>query len=110
MEPNETHRDLRALFEDGHDVIADEPFVSAIARRIAAEQRQRTVLRRALLAAALVVVVGFSPWLVAASVTMSARLEILFDSASMFLATRYGLALAVLCAGAVVYVNRKLIF
>jgi hypothetical protein len=110
MEPNDADRELRALFEREPHVITEEPFVSAIARHVATERRQRTLVRRLLLAVALVILVGFSPWLVAGSVVMSARLEMLFDYASTVLATRYGLGLAVLCAAAVVYLNRRLIF
>ena len=109
MEPN-ADRDLRALFERQHDAIADEPFVSTTALRTAAEGRRGTVVRRVLLAGALLAIVGLSPWLVAGSLVMSAQLEALFARASMLLATPYGMAVAVLCAAAVLYVNRRLIF
>jgi hypothetical protein len=115
MEPNHAdppnhERELLALFERREDAIAEEPFVSAVARHLAAERRTRTLARRLLLAAALVVVVGLSPWLVAGSAALSARLDMLFDYAFAVLATPIGTAVAALGVGAVIYVNRKLIF
>jgi hypothetical protein len=109
MEPNHDDRELHALFESQRDAIADEPFVRAVAARVAAEGRRRTLGRRVLLGAALVLLVGLSPWLVAGSAVMSARLDVLFDYAFAMLETPIGTAVGALGVGAVIYVNRKLL-
>ena len=111
MDPNE-HNDprLQALFEREHTQLADDPFVTATRRRIAAERSRRSVMKRVLLGLALLAVVGASPWLIAASVAMSAQLDVLFTYAAQLLATPLGMVVAVLCGAAVIVVNRRVLF
>jgi hypothetical protein len=100
---------LRALFEREHRHVPDEPFVAATVRRIAAERRRRSWLKRASLAALLLLVVGASPWLVAGSALLSATLGQLFNYAAELLSTPVGMCLGALGVIAVLVLNRKLI-
>ena len=101
---------LHALFEREHTRLADEPFLAATLRRIAAERTRRSVMRRVLLGLALLAVVGASPWLIAASVSMSAQLDALFTYAAQLLATPLGMVTALLCGAAVIVLNRRALF
>ena len=101
---------LHVLFEREHARLADEPFVAATLQRIAAERGRRSVTKRALWGLALLAVVGASPWLIAASVSLSARLDDLFAYASQLLATPFGMVTALVCGAAVIVLNRRMLF
>ena len=101
---------LHALFEHAHAQLADEPFLTATLRLIAAERSRRSLAKRVLWGLGLLAVVGASPWLIAASVSLSARLDGLFAYTSQLLATPFGIVLALACGAAVIVLNRRVLF
>lgn len=89
---------LEARFRREHTQIDSEPFVRLTLARIARERTQVVLIRRTLRALALIAVIVASPWLIAASVQLSALLDETFDLASAWLATPAGTAAATLAA------------
>jgi hypothetical protein len=66
---------LAARFEREHAQIPEDPFVGATLRRIRVVQRHAAWQRRALRVATLLAVAVASPWLIDASLRLSAALE-----------------------------------
>ena len=85
---------LAARFRDTHAHIADDPFVGATLKRVAADRARSTVTRRALQIAALVAVIAASPWLIQGSALLSDVLEQVFALASAWLAQPAGITIA----------------
>jgi hypothetical protein len=104
---DDSDHDLRELFEREHRQLPPEPFVKATSTRLAATRVRAKIVTRALQAAALAAVVIGSPWLIAGSVLLSARLGALFATAAEWLSTRTGTAAAVLCVAAVLVWRRR---
>jgi hypothetical protein len=100
-------RDLRDLFDGEHRQLPPDPFLKATSARLAKARGRATFARRCLLAAGLAAVVLGSPWLISASVLLSARLGTLFGAASGWLSTRAGTAAALLCLLAVLVWRRR---
>ena len=87
---------LAELFRREHTHVHAEPFATATLRAIAAEHR-RAGLRTVLLqAAALIVLILAAPRLIAVTVWVSARLDDVFAVVSAWLASPYGMAVALL--------------
>ncbi len=105
-ELNEFDPALEALFRSEHTHIADEPFVGATLKRVAAERARSAVLRRALQAAALIAVIVASPWLIDGSVLLSDLLDQGFARASAWLATPAGMAIGVIVGVALAVLYR----
>lgn len=99
--------DLRELFERQHRQLPPEPFLKVNSARLATARAHATIVRRALQAAALAAVVIGSPWLIAWSVLLSARLGAWFATAAEWLSTPTGTAAGVLCLVAVLVWRRR---
>jgi hypothetical protein len=97
---------LAARFRDTHAHIADEPFVGAALKRVAADRARSTVTRRAWQIAALVAVIAASPWLIRGSVLLSELLERVFAVASEWLASPPGMAIGALAGVALAALYR----
>lgn len=98
---------LEALFRREHTHVAEQPFVAATLTLVAAERGRAAFARRALQAAALIVVIAASPWLIDGSALLSSSLDSLFARASAWLATPGGVAAAAVAAVAVVAVRAR---
>lgn len=100
-------RQLRALFQREPVHIAEQPFVNEVARRVASEQRRRTIVMRAAQAVAIGALIAASPWLVSGSALLSAKLDMLFASAARALDSPLGYVAGVLCFVAAALVFRR---
>lgn len=89
---------LAELFAREHTHLPAEPFVATALRALAAQRKRTALATRALQAAALIALIALSPRLIDGSIWVSARLDALFASASVWLASPLGLAAAALCA------------
>ena len=92
---------LEALFRRTHAGRPDESFVAATMRRVAVEKSRRRLGRRLVEAAVLIGIVAASPWLIDASVRLSALLDTGLTLASDWLATPAGMAAGVTIVAAV---------
>ena len=81
---------LEALFAKEHGQIAEEPFVSRAVKRAAADHKLTRRIRRLTALAALIAVVGASPWLIEVSVIVSTALDTSFATVSNWLSTPIG--------------------
>jgi hypothetical protein len=86
---------LETLFRQEHQSIPIEPFVGATLKRIAAERARVHRVRRLIEAAALIAVIVASPWLIEASVLISAMLDEAFALVSAWLETPSGTTIAI---------------
>ena len=102
FEPNDEK--LAALFAREHTHIPAEPFAGATLARVAAERRRTVAIRRALQVLSLILLVAVGPWLIAASVWISGRMDTLFAWASDRPAV---VAVAVLVGAAVFALGRR---
>ena len=100
--------DLRALFEREPVQVAEQPFVADIARRVAVARRRRSIATRAAQALAIGALVAASPWLVAGSALLSAKLDALFSYTASMLDSPYGYGAGLLCIAAAVVFRRRL--
>ena len=92
---------LAELFRREHTHVPAEPFATATLRAIAADRKRVALRNRLLQGAAVIALVLLSPLLIDLSVTVSAGLDELFASVSMWLASPLvlaGVALAALVA------------
>jgi len=87
---------LEALFLKEHRQVPAEPFVGATLRRVASRRRLVRHFKRVLLAAVLIAVIVASPWLIEASVIVSAALDAAFAAVSSWLETPGGAGAAIL--------------
>jgi hypothetical protein len=102
--------DLRALFERDRPHIVEQPFVSDIARRVAAARRRHVFVTRAAQAAAVGILIAASPWLVKGSALLSAELDLLFANTASALDSPYGYGAGLLCFAAAAFVLRRRLF
>jgi len=102
--------DLRALFARDQPYVVEQPFVSGVARRVAAARRRHTLAMRAAQAVAVGAVVAASPWLVSGSALLSAKLDLLFSSTASALDSPFGHGAGLLCLVAVALVFRRRLF
>ncbi len=92
--PEDSDAVLRAAFAREDRCLAEQPFLRDTLRRVVAERSRRSWLRRALQIAALVGVIALSPWLIMASVFVSAKLDTLFALVGDRLDSPVGLAVS----------------
>lgn len=104
---NEMDPTLRALFDADRAPLPAEPFVSATLARVAAWRRRATLVRGVLQATAVLAVIWASPFLIEASIKISALLDALFTRASEWLGTPAGMLVAFVGCIAVVALNRR---
>lgn len=90
-EPTED-ADLHELFRREHAHVPEQPFVAALAARVAAERARAKLIRRLAQVAALALVVAASPWLIAGSEWMSEHLGRVLTQAADWLGTPMGMA------------------
>jgi hypothetical protein len=83
---------LAELFRREHTHVPAEPFAAATLRAIAADRKRAALRTRLLQAAGVIVLILASPRLIDASIWVSARLDELFATASMWLASPLALA------------------
>jgi len=88
---------LEALFAREHTHLPAEPFSTAALRALAAQRTRAAWTARALQAAGLIALVALSPLLIAGSVWLAMRLELLIAWAAESPASPFVLAGAVLC-------------
>lgn len=98
---------LLRIFSEQHRDLAPEPFVAATRRRVRLERRRLQFVRRGLLAFAFVVLIGVSPWLIAASIRLSELLDAGFALVSGWLGTPPGMVVALVVGGIVVVRYRR---
>ena len=103
--------DLRALFErERGRVVAEQPFITDLAQRIAAERSRGTFVTRATQAVAIGALIAASPWLVSGSALLSAKLDLLFSSTASALDSPFGYGAGLLCLVAAALVFRRRLF
>jgi len=100
--------ELEALFREAHTHVAEQPFVDATLRVVAAERRRVAALRRALGVAAVALIVVLSPWLISGAQLLSQALDFGFARIGDWLATPWGLAGAA-AAVAVAFAVRRVL-
>jgi len=96
---------LEALFRRTHAGQPDETFVAATMRRVAVEKARRRLGRRLVEAAGLIGIVAASPWLIDASVRLSALLDAGLTLASDWLRTPTGMACGVAFVAALLVIR-----
>jgi len=98
--------ELAARFRDAHAHIPEDPFVGATLKRAAADSARSVATRRALQVAALVAVIGVSPWLIQGSVLISDLLDQAFVLASAWLAQPVGITILAVAGIALAWKTR----
>lgn len=84
--------DLHELFRREHTHVPEQPFVATLAARVVAERTRARRLRRSVEVAALALVVATSPWLIAGSEWLTARVGVVPEAAAVWLGTPLGMA------------------
>ena len=97
-QPPEFDAQLATCFQQEHGEPHMDPFVGAVARRIATARRRRRYLRLAAQIAGVAALILCSHWLIETSVVASAKLDSWFAVGLDWLATPLGTS-AVLAAG-----------
>lgn len=100
-------KELEVLFRKSDAELPDEPFLAKTAERLRSTRLSRAAGRWALRVLAIAAAAAASPWLIDASIRLSAALEYVFGEADAFLETPVGMAIAVLCVLPVILRFRK---